>query len=72
MFDRVKADPAYQAFLTLRVGFAVLPILMGVDKFFNNFVNWEKYLAHWIWNISPLSYVHTCTPSESSRSSPAC
>jgi uncharacterized membrane protein YphA (DoxX/SURF4 family) len=32
---------------------------MGIDKFFNNFVNWEGYLAHWIWNISPWSAVHT-------------
>jgi uncharacterized membrane protein YphA (DoxX/SURF4 family) len=55
----LKADPAYQAFWTLRIGFTVLPILMGVDKFFNNFVNWEQYLAHWIWKISPFSYVHT-------------
>jgi uncharacterized membrane protein YphA (DoxX/SURF4 family) len=59
LFERAKGDPAYQAFLGLRVGFTVLPILMGVDKFFNNFVNWEGYLAHWIWNISPWSATHT-------------
>ncbi len=59
VLERIKGDPAYQAFLTLRVGFTVLPILMGIDKFFNNFVNWEHYLAHWIWNISPLSALHT-------------
>ncbi len=56
---QLKSDPAYQAFITLRIGFTVLPILMGVDKFFNNFVDWERYLAHWIWNISPWSAVHT-------------
>jgi uncharacterized membrane protein YphA (DoxX/SURF4 family) len=59
MLERVKSDAAYQAFATLRVGFAVLPVVMGIDKFFNNFVNWEHYLAHWIWNISPWSAVHT-------------
>ena len=59
LLERAKADPAYQAFLTLRVGFTALPIVMGVDKFFNNFVNWERYLAHWIWNISPFSAVNT-------------
>jgi uncharacterized membrane protein YphA (DoxX/SURF4 family) len=59
VIERAKGDPAYQAFLTLRVGFTVLPIVMGVDKFFNNFVNWERYLAHWIWNISPFSAVNT-------------
>ena len=59
VLTRAKGDPAYQAFLTLRVGFTVLPIVMGIDKFFNNFVNWEGYLAHWIWNISPWSATHT-------------
>jgi uncharacterized membrane protein YphA (DoxX/SURF4 family) len=59
VLERAKVDPAYQAFLTLRVGFAVLPIVMGLDKFFNNLVNWEHYLAHWIANISPLSATGT-------------
>ena len=59
VLERVKADPAYQAFMTLRVGFTVLPIVMGLDKFFNNLVNWEQYLAHWIGNISPLSATGT-------------
>ncbi|HEX3688120.1 MAG TPA: DoxX family membrane protein [Solirubrobacteraceae bacterium] len=59
VLSRAKSDPAYQAFLTLRVGFTVLPIVMGVDKFFNNLVNWEQYLAHWIANISPLSATGT-------------
>jgi uncharacterized membrane protein YphA (DoxX/SURF4 family) len=39
------ADPVYQAFLLLRTGFTVLPILFGADKFFNAMVNWEQYLA---------------------------
>jgi uncharacterized membrane protein YphA (DoxX/SURF4 family) len=39
------ANPAYQAYLALRTGFTVLPILMGADKFFNALVNWEQYLA---------------------------
>jgi uncharacterized membrane protein YphA (DoxX/SURF4 family) len=59
LLERAKGDPAYQAFITLRVGFTLLPIVMGADKFFNNFVDWEKYLAHWIWNISPWSAAHT-------------
>ena len=57
--ERAKDDPAYQAFIVLRVGFTLLPIVMGIDKFFNNFVNWEQYLAHWILNISPWNAVHT-------------
>ncbi len=59
LLERAKGDPAYQAFAALRVGFTLLPIVMGIDKFFNNFVNWEQYLAHWILNISPWNAVHT-------------
>ena len=51
--DRVKDDPGYQAFLLLRIGFAALPILFGLDKFFDVFVNWEAYLAPWINDIVP-------------------
>jgi uncharacterized membrane protein YphA (DoxX/SURF4 family) len=51
--DRLKGDPAYQAYVLLRVGFAVLPILFGLDKFFDVLVNWEIYLAPWINDIVP-------------------
>ena len=51
--DRLKADPAYQAFWLLRVGFAAAPILFGLDKFFDVLVNWEVYLAPWINDIVP-------------------
>ena len=57
--ERLRSDPAYQSFTLLRVGFAVLPIAMGVDKFFNVLVHWEKYLAPWIHHLSPLSATHT-------------
>ena len=57
--DRLRADPAYQAFVLMRVGFTVLPIVMGIDKFSNTLVNWENYLAPWIHHLSPLSAVHT-------------
>jgi uncharacterized membrane protein YphA (DoxX/SURF4 family) len=56
---RVKHDPAYQSFTLLRIGFTVLPIVMGADKFANVLVNWEKYLAPWIRHASPLSATHT-------------
>jgi hypothetical protein len=32
--DRLRGDPVNQAFTLLRIGFVVLPILMGLDKFF--------------------------------------
>jgi hypothetical protein len=44
--ERLKADPVTQAFTLLRIGFVVLPILMGIDKFaqvMND--NWPAYLA---------------------------
>jgi hypothetical protein len=53
--DRLAGDPAYQAFWLLRVGFTVAPILFGADKFANVMVNWEKYLAPWIRDLSPFS-----------------
>jgi len=39
------ADPIYRAFVVLRSGFTVAPILFGADKFFNAMTNWEQYLA---------------------------
>ena len=47
------AEPAYQAFLILRVGFAVAPILFGLDKFAGVLVDWEQYLAPWINDLVP-------------------
>jgi hypothetical protein len=38
-------NPAYQAFLTLRIGFVVAPILFGLDKFTNLLTDWTTYLA---------------------------
>lgn len=52
---RARSDPAYAAFLLLRTGFTVLPIVFGLDKFTNVFANWETYLAPWIVDLSPIS-----------------
>ncbi|MGH3029402.1 MAG: DoxX family membrane protein [Gaiellaceae bacterium] len=46
-------SPAYQAFVLLRVGFTVAPILFGLDKFFNWTVDWPDYLASWVNDIAP-------------------
>ena len=48
-----RADPAYQAFVILRIGFALLPIVSGIDKYFNKLTYWPQYLADWIDNIVP-------------------
>jgi hypothetical protein len=42
----LRKDPAAQAFLLLRIGFTVAPILFGLDKFAEIMINdWPKYLA---------------------------
>ena len=55
VLQRARSDPAYAAFLVLRIGFTVLPIVFGLDKFTNVLTNWEAYLAPWIVDISPIS-----------------
>jgi hypothetical protein len=56
--QRVRTEPAYGAFWMLRLGFTVLPILMGLDKFFNLLTDWEQYLAPWVVGLLPFS-AHT-------------
>ena len=46
-------DPRYQAYLLLRVGYTVAPIVFGLDKFTNVLVHWPKYLAPWINSLVP-------------------
>src|ERR1051325_101673 len=47
------ANPAYQGYLLLRIGFVVAPLLCGLDKFFNILVDWDKYLAPVVNDIVP-------------------
>src|SRR5688572_12426434 len=47
--------PAYQAYLVLQVGFAALPVLAGLDKFFHVLVNWDQYLAPFVTRVLPVS-----------------
>jgi uncharacterized membrane protein YphA (DoxX/SURF4 family) len=47
------SDPTYQAFLLLRTGLAVAPILFGLDKFTNLLTDWPGYLAPWIDDVVP-------------------
>jgi hypothetical protein len=42
----LRRDPAAQAFMLLRIGLTVAPILFGLDKFAHVMVDdWTKYLA---------------------------
>jgi hypothetical protein len=47
------SNPAYQAFLLLRTGFTVAPILFGLDKFLDWLVDWRIYLAPEINDLIP-------------------
>jgi hypothetical protein len=46
-------SPTYQAYLALRVGFVVAPILFGLDKFTNLLADWPTYLAPTIDRMVP-------------------
>jgi uncharacterized membrane protein YphA (DoxX/SURF4 family) len=46
-------DARFQAYALLRTGFAVAPILFGLDKFFEVLVDWPIYLAPWVDDIAP-------------------
>jgi hypothetical protein len=51
--ERLRREPAYQAFMLLRIAFTVAPIAFGLDKFFNVLVDWEMYLAPWVNRLLP-------------------
>jgi hypothetical protein len=51
---RRTADPGYQAFWALRIGFTALPLLFGVDKFAHVLTDdWTRYLATQVDNLIP-------------------
>ena len=54
----IAASPSRQAYLILYVGFTLLPILAGLDKFFHLLVNWDMYLAPLATRVLPVS-AHT-------------
>lgn len=43
--NEVHCHGSDQAYHILHLGYAILPIIAGLDKFFNFLVNWERYLA---------------------------
>jgi hypothetical protein len=46
-------NPTYQAYLVLRTGFVVAPILFGLDKVTNLLTDWTVYLAPAIDRLVP-------------------
>jgi hypothetical protein len=57
--ERLRTDPTFQAYWLMRIGFTIVPILFGADKFAHVMVNWDKYLAPDVqrW-LSPFDTVH--------------
>ena len=51
----VSLAPARQAYLILYAGFVLLPILAGMDKFFNLLVDWSIYVPPVVSQILPFS-----------------
>ena len=70
----VATQPAYQAYQLLHIGFAALPIVAGLDKFFHLLANWDAYLApvvsnapHWPPNIASRTYSRPAPQGPSSH-----
>jgi len=49
----VRHDASHQAYSILHVGFTVLPIVAGLDKFLHLLVNWDQYLAPVVAKLLP-------------------
>ena len=47
------ADPQFQAFALLRIGFTAAPILFGLDKFFEFTADWSTYLWSGVASVLP-------------------
>ncbi len=50
-----RTNPVAQAFLLLRIGFTVAPILFGLDKFAHVLVDWDRYLAPRFADVLPFT-----------------
>ena len=56
VLHRARTEPAYAAFVALRTGYVVLPLLMGIDKYVKVLnTDWPGYLAPWTVNLLPFS-----------------
>jgi hypothetical protein len=48
------STPSYAAYKILYLGFVVLPIVAGFDKFFHLLVDWDMYVAPRLATLSPI------------------
>jgi len=51
----MERSAAKDAYTILHLGFILLPILAGLDKFFHLLVNWDQYLAPQIAGLLPVA-----------------
>jgi len=51
----VERSPSHLAYQILHVGYTMLPILVGVDKFSRLLVNWDQYLSGFVQKLLPFS-----------------
>ncbi|MGH3560701.1 MAG: hypothetical protein ACRDTN_02555 [Mycobacterium sp.] len=52
-WEQARHDPAYAAFWLLRIGFVILPLWMGIDKFTKTLQpDWPGAIAPWIADIA--------------------
>lgn len=52
---------SYQAFQMLHWGFVAVPLLAGIDKFFNLMTQWDRYLSPAFAKLSPFAPRTTMT-----------
>ena len=56
IWSRSLSEPAYGAYVLLHIGYVVLPLLMGIDKFAKVLnPDWPGYLAPWLVHLLPFS-----------------
>ena len=61
LFDTAAPDTSRAAFVLLRVGFTVLPIVVGIDKFYDKLTDWTQYLWVGVPNtlhVSATTFMH--------------
>jgi hypothetical protein len=51
----LQRRPSYQAYQLLHLGYTVLPILAGLDKFLHWMASWEMYLSSAAEKVLPIS-----------------
>jgi hypothetical protein len=53
MKDQNVIHHSYTAYKILYVGFIILPIIAGIDKYFHYLTDWNQYLSPWIAGLVP-------------------